>query len=238
MLLFYVRHGHPTYTPNKLTSLGRRQAEAVGRRLALFGVDKIYASTSNRAMETAQPTCDMLLQEKTLLDYANENLAFRDFSMKLPDGRALWVFAHPEARKMFCDPEVLALGHEWYTHPFFQEFGYKKGVDRIRKENDAFFASLGYERIPGQGAFKAVAPNDDRVALFAHQGFGIAFLSDVLNIPYSQFSIHFDLSHSGLTVIEFPNEGEISIPRICTLSSDAHLYKEGLPTLYNFRFRY
>ena len=40
-----------------------------------------------------------------------------------------------------------------------------------------------------------------------------------------------------LTVVEFPEKDGISIPRICTLSSDAHLYKEGLPTKYNDRFR-
>ena len=56
MLLYYIRHGEPTYDPDELTPNGRRQAEAVGRRLARFGLDKIYCSTSNRALQTAQPT--------------------------------------------------------------------------------------------------------------------------------------------------------------------------------------
>ena len=41
MLLFYVRHGDPIYEPDQLTPLGEQQAEAVARRLALFGVDEI-----------------------------------------------------------------------------------------------------------------------------------------------------------------------------------------------------
>ena len=45
MLLFYVRHGDPIYEPDQLTPLGHRQAESVARRLALFGVDEVYAST-------------------------------------------------------------------------------------------------------------------------------------------------------------------------------------------------
>ena len=54
MILFYVRHGDPIYNPDQLTPLGHRQAESVAKRLALFGVDEIYASTSTRAMQTAQ----------------------------------------------------------------------------------------------------------------------------------------------------------------------------------------
>ena len=40
---------------------------------------------------------------------------------------------------------------------------------------------------------------------------------------------------SGMTVIEFKNEGGYAYPKILMLSSDAHLYKEGLPTGYNGR---
>jgi broad specificity phosphatase PhoE len=52
MLFFYVRHGDPTYNPDELTPLGHRQAEAVAKRLSLYGIDKIYSSTSNRAYLT------------------------------------------------------------------------------------------------------------------------------------------------------------------------------------------
>ena len=47
MLLFYIRHGDPIYNPDSLTPLGHRQAEAVAKRLALYGIDEIYASSSN-----------------------------------------------------------------------------------------------------------------------------------------------------------------------------------------------
>ena len=63
MLFFLIRHGDPIYNPDSLTPLGERQAEAVGKRLALYGVDKIFASTSKRAEQTAVPTCEMLKKE-------------------------------------------------------------------------------------------------------------------------------------------------------------------------------
>lgn len=63
MLLFYIRHGDPIYIPDSLTDLGKRQAEAVARRLSLYGVDRIYSSTSNRARLTAEPTAQILKLE-------------------------------------------------------------------------------------------------------------------------------------------------------------------------------
>ena len=62
MILYYVRHGDPIYDPNQLTPLGERQAEAVAKRLAVHGIDKIFASPSNRARQTAQPLCDLMKQ--------------------------------------------------------------------------------------------------------------------------------------------------------------------------------
>ena len=57
MLFFYIRHGDPIYTPDSLTPLGKRQAEAVAKRLCLYGVDKVFASSSTRESMTSDPTC-------------------------------------------------------------------------------------------------------------------------------------------------------------------------------------
>lgn len=233
MLLFYVRHGDPIYSPNQLTPLGQRQAEAIGKRLAIYGVDKIYASSSNRAMQTAQPTCEILKKDKEILDFCNEDLAWADFAPELPDGRKTWAFYHPDTRRLFVDPSVTALGLQWYEHPELKKYNFKKGLDRIQTELDALLLKHGYEHIPGTGTYKAVHPNDDRIALFAHQGFGMNFMSQLLDIPYPFYSTHFDLTHTGLTVIEFKDEGDGTvIPKVLTVSSDAHIYKEGLPTNY------
>ena len=55
MILYYIRHGEPIYDPDCLTELGHKQADAVSKRLALYGVDEIYSSTSIRARQTAEP---------------------------------------------------------------------------------------------------------------------------------------------------------------------------------------
>lgn len=238
MLLFYVRHGDPTYDPDCLTPLGHRQAEAVGRRLAAFGIDKVFASTSTRAMQTAQPACEMLKTEMTTLDFCHENHAWADLALDLEDGRRMWAFDIPKYRRMFIDEEVKRLGNCWYDHPWFADTRFKSGMERIIRESDDLLASLGYEHDHGANCFRAVRPNDDRIALFAHAGFGLAFLSNVLDIPYPSVCVHFDMCHTGMTVIEFAEYGGICIPRVLTLSGDGHLCMAGMPTNYNNRVRF
>ncbi len=236
MLLYYIRHGDPIYSPDSLTPLGERQSEAIAKRLSQHGIDKIYASTSNRAQLTAKPTCEMLKIDMELLDFANEGHAWRELGMWVDKEktRTNWLIDIPEIRHFLCNPEVISLGHNWYEHPKFAEYDFKKGIDRIRNASDELFTKHGYEHIPGTGMYKAVRPNDDRIALFAHAGFGLVFISCLLDIPYPQFATHFDMQHSGLTVINFGDSIEgYSIPRVLTYSNDAHIYREGLPGSYN-----
>jgi len=234
MLLFYVRHGDPIYQPDSLTPLGRRQAEAVARRLALYGVDRIFSSTSDRAVQTAQPTCEILKKELTQLDFAHEKHVFDELSVIREDGLRTWAFMCKRTRAIFSSAEVRAMGEKWTEHPMLAEYHFEKGIQRVRRETDVFLASLGYERVPGAGAYRVVRSNDERVALFAHQGFGLAFLSCVLEIPYPVMSMHFDMSHTGMTAIHFREEDDgFARPCILTLSNDSHLYRDGLPTKYN-----
>ena len=60
MIFYYVRHGDPIYDPDSLTDLGHKQAAALAKRFALYGLDEVYSSPSTRAMQTAQPTCEAL----------------------------------------------------------------------------------------------------------------------------------------------------------------------------------
>ena len=93
MLFFYVRHGDPIYVPNSLTPLGERQAEAVAKRLALYGIDKIYSSPSNRAVMTARPTCEILKQEAELIDFTDESIVWKNLTVTAEDGKPQWLFA-------------------------------------------------------------------------------------------------------------------------------------------------
>lgn len=229
MIFFYLRHGDPIYDPDSLAPLGIRQAEALGKRLARYGLDKIYCSTSNRAIMTAQPTCEMLKLEPELLEFAKETHTFRDFHVVLEDCRKQFIFLNHDFIDLCHEKDVRDLGFGWYDHPALEKTSCKAGMERIYEETDKFFAGLGYEHIRYTGKYKITKPNDQRVAMFAHAGFGLAFLSALLDIPYPVVCTQFDLSHSSMTVIHFEERDGYAIPKLITLSSDSHLYHEGLP---------
>ena len=238
MLLFYIRHGDPTYDPDQLTPLGHRQAEAVAKRLSLIGVDKIYSSTSNRAVQTATPTCEMLKKELTKLDFMNESHPWQAMTYISSNGRRGWIPDNAEPLHILLSHEMKQYGERWYEHPKFKSYAYKEYLDKTDADIDALLASHGYAHDRERRIYTAEKPTDERIAIFAHAGFGSVFLSSLLDIPYSEFSIHYDMSHTGMTVVEFRERGGVYIPKILTFSSDSHIYKEGLPTAYNNGIRF
>ena len=233
MLLFYLRHGDPIYDPDSLTPLGQRQAEALGRRLAQLGVDEIYASSSNRAQLTAKPLCEMLNKEMTILDWTNEKYTWAQLTAPYGEGRIHWVFQHPDYVPILASEAVRQLGRAWYTHPAFAGTTFGEGIQRVQRETDAWLAGFGYRHDLDKNMYESAGGNEKRVALFAHQGFSTAFMSCLLDVPYPQYSIHFDMQHTGMTVIHFPEEAGWVVPKALQVSSDAHLYRAGLPTTYN-----
>lgn len=230
MILYYVRHGDPIYHPDSLTQLGQLQAAAAAKRLARYGMDRIYSSTSNRAIQTAQPLCDLLKQEPILLDWANEEGIVQDTIIHYADGSRKWCWMDPEIRSIFRSKQVYDLGRSWYDHPAFRNRNFARGMEQIQQEADAFMLSLGYRHDLQNNCYHALQPQCERIALFAHEGFGAVFLSCVLDIPYPIFSTHFRMTHSGITAIAFEEQDGVVVPQVLCYSNDSHIYADGLPT--------
>lgn len=237
MLLFYIRHGDPIYNPDSLTPLGQRQAEALAKRLSLHGLDEIYVSSSERAAATARPTCEMLKIGPTVLDWTNEKYAWQQLACEDSNGHRSWLFQQSGFAEDLASPQVRALGPEWYDHPCFAAHPeFKEGILRIQSKADEWLEGFGYCHIHDKNMYLNTQHNEKRIALFAHQGFGLAFLSCVLDVPYPVFSTHFDLSHSSMTVIQFSETEGLCVPRAIQVSNDSHIYREGLPTKYDNRY--
>ena len=233
MLFFYIRHGDPIYNPDSLTPKGHRQAEALAKRFGLYGLDRIYTSDSTRAVLTAKPTCELLSLPHTECPWANENRPWERMCVFDERGIREYVFDDPEARKLLVSDEIRRLGDRWGEHPALTSFA--QCLEDIRRDVAAFTESLGYRLDRERHVYIPVAPTEERVALFAHQAFGMAFMSCLLDIPYPLYATHFDMTHSGLTAVEFREQNGVVIPRVLTLSNDSHLYGEGLPTKYQNR---
>ena len=236
MLFYYIRHGEPLGVPDySLTPLGREQAKALAKRLCLFGIDRVFASPTLRTMQTARPICDLLGKEITPCDWADEGIVWNEFTVPHPKYEHTWAFFDPKYLEIFSSPEVRALGERWYEHPELAGLNFKAGVERVNAAVDEFFLSLGFRHDRENARYEVVGEhlNRDRVALFAHQGFGMSFFSSMLDIPYPMFCTHFDFSHSSMSVINFEPRGKYVYPHVLQTANDSHLYREGIITGYH-----
>ena len=232
MILYYVRHGDPIYDPDSLTELGKKQAAALAKRFSLYGLDEIYSSPSNRARQTAQPTCEALGLQMKICDWADEAKAGAEMGITDKEGRWTWGFADREMADKFNAPSVRALDKEWYKHEYFKEYPFGMGVERVNAAVDEWLLSLGYKHDRENCRYEKVGSSPQRVALFAHHGASMLIMSAILDIPYPLFATRTNIGHTGVSVISFGDEGNI-YPQIFQYSNDSHLYKEDLLTGYN-----
>lgn len=233
MLLYIVRHGDPIYNPDSLTPKGHLQAKALAKRFAIHGLDRIYSSPLIRAQQTARPTCDILGLEMQIEEWTSENLAAGSFFVNRScDGKRGWIF-HQNPTILKNDASH-ALVDNWYEADCFKEYDndFKGGYERIQKEYDKFIERHGYKR---EGAiYQIIRPNDEKIAVFCHQGFGVTWLSHLLGIPPQLFWTSFDFSHSGVTVLNFQNyENGITSPICLQVSDLSHIFADRLPFKYN-----
>ena len=234
MLLYVIRHGDPIYNPDSLTPRGHLQAKALAKRFARHGLDRIYSSPLIRAQQTAQPTCDILGKEMQIEEWTSERLAGERFCVQYEEGRWRWNFDQHVAN-LKNDDSLKYKAYKWNeceaftSHP---ERDLKAGYEAMKAESDEFLARHGYER---QGAvYKITKPSDERIAVFCHQGFGLAWLSHLLSIPPHLFWSSFDISHTGVTVLHFKNyENGITAPKCIQMDDLSHIFAEGLEFKYN-----
>ena len=236
MLLYIIRHGDPIYEPDSLTELGHRQAEALPRRFKELGFDKIFVSPMIRAQQTAAPTCRELNMEAEVVDFLSEQALFSKMSMPLPSDqdpsyiKYRWCF-HQQTTN-YRTAESYHMTDNWHTLPAFSNCTtIKPAYDDFIARSDEFLARLGYVREGDH--YKIENPPFERVAVFCHQGVGLTWLAHMLSIPPHVIWGAFDITHTGITVLDFKNyENGITLPICLCLSDTSHLYEGGLPMKY------
>ena len=236
MLLYIIRHGDPIYDPDSLTELGHRQAEALVPRLAPLGFDKIFVSPMIRAQQTAAPTCLELKVEPEIREFLSEGDLFSKMSIPLPDDydeqkiRTRWCF-HQQTTN-YRTAESYHMTDDWHTLPAWNECKtLKPAYDEFIKKSDDFLSELGYVREGDH--YKIENPPYERVAVFCHQGVGLTWLSHMLSIPPHVIWGAFDITHTGITVLNFKNyENGITLPLCLCMSDTSHLFAGDLPMKY------
>ena len=188
-----------------------------------------------RAIETAGYTADALKLAVEGVDFAREDLIGEEFGI-VRNGKWTWCFWDNETIEAFKTEEVKTLGEKWYDNRVFEGTDYKNGITRVRKATIEFMKKLGYSFNEKTGYYKAEKHVYNRVALFSHGGFSMAFTSCLLNIPYPEFCIRFQhIGASAVTVFKIADEGDDIIPQIYQYGNDSHLYKENLLEHFDIR---
>lgn len=218
MRLYIIRHGDPDYEKGTITEHGHKEAEALSKRLASYGIDKIYSSPMNRAIHTMDYTKNLLKIEPTVHDWMEE-LQWVDKNTGSP-----WNVPGEIILNQGSFPS-----HEnWHHLSEYKGLDLKDKFETLKMNSDNFIEGLGYKR-DGQ-KYKCLQHNEDSIAIFCHGGFGLAWLSHLLNIPLTLVWAGFWLAPSSVTTVIFEKRSEdYAVPRCLGLGDTSHLYEAGLP---------
>lgn len=224
MRLYLIRHADPDYANNTITPYGHKEAEALAVRLAQEDLTRLYSSPMGRAQDTMRYTADLLPgQVPVTLDWTAE---YGGTSTETDEwGRiAIWDLPGEVIRGQAKHPGY----DDWQDLPYVASTPMTELFDATRAASDAFFARHGYERDGGR--YRCVAPNSERIAVFCHGGFGLAWLSHLLEIPLPLMWSGFWLPPSSVTTLLMEQRSDNwAVPRCVGLGDVSHLYAAGLP---------
>ena len=229
MLLYIVRHGDPVYVTDSLTERGKRQAEAVGKRIYDSQIDRIFSSPMGRALETAEPACRLLGLECNIEEWTHEIGDER--LTPFTDGK-LKSITNVQNTYYLENGNIDLNYNEAFTCTGINESNIKSAVDFIEKHGNEFLERLGYKK--ENGVYKILRNNEEKVALFCHSAFARAWLSVLLHIPFHIMWSSFSYTHTGVTVLEFKNNPNgITAPRCLCFSDMSHLYAQNEDMIYD-----
>ncbi len=218
MKIVFVRHGHPDYVNDCLTDLGHEQAAKAALRLKDEGISEIYSSPFGRAYETALHTAELLSKDVTKIDF------MREIKWGSSDGKEIYRDGHPWDTSLYA----VSLGHSlmdesWTkTAPFSNNVVFSE-IERVARESDEWFESLGYRR---EGSNYRVIGDDTEktIALFCHGGSSSALFSHLLNLPFFYLCRTICPDFTSITVISLSDEkGSLTAPMIEYANDSRHI---------------
>ncbi|HHY81172.1 MAG TPA: histidine phosphatase family protein [Clostridiales bacterium] len=211
MELFIIRHGDPDYANDTLTEKGWEQAKRLSERMMMIKPDKIYSSPMGRAKDTAKPTCEKLGMTYNVEEWMAESMDY----MHDP------VIIKGEIPECSWETNFL------YGVQNFRDFSSENRqhtLDRLPICSDDFLSRHGYIR---HGlVYKAKEPNDDKIAVFCHGGFGGAWIAHLLSLPPAIGRLLFALETASVTKFVFQETANgYAYPKCIYLNSVIHLLK-------------
>ncbi|NBD27141.1 histidine phosphatase family protein [Paenibacillus glycinis] len=223
MKILLIRHAEPDYPNRTITAPGHLEAQALAEKLAGTRIDRIYCSPLGRAQHTMRYTADALGMTPTTLPWTAE---LDGWYITEPSGQSTvaWNVDHTWVREHRPYPS----SSDWHERAPFDHPSFKEKFRQLQDSSDAFFRSLGYERDGGR--YRSASPNRETIAVFCHLGFGLAWLSHLLELPLSMVWSGFWIAPSSVTTVVMEERAHgWAAPRCYGVGDIGHLYRAGLP---------
>lgn len=183
MKIYYFRHGEPNYELDCLTSNGIQQAEELSLKFKDINFEYVFSSPLGRAVQT----CKIATKNDkkiNIIDFASESYAWQHFS-NIVNGRRLWIYYRDEFKDFFkshIDDE------NWYENELFDTKNILEGINYINSSVDDWLNTFGIKHNRKLKEYE-VKNSNLNVAVFAHGGFQLMFLSSLLDLPIPNLSV-------------------------------------------------
>lgn len=230
MKLLIIRHAEPDYSIDNLTPIGKIEAELLSQRLVNMDIKEFYISPLGRAQATAAPTLEKLGRSGITLDW------LREFPATVVRGGETapsccwdWLPAEWTKDADFYDRD------KWITKSPFAEAGVAEAYKRVTEGFDELLAKLGYVREGGY--YRAVAANNDTIALVCHFGLSSILIAHLLGVSPMTIWHGFCAAPSSVTTINTEERRDgIASFRIASYGDVTHLISNGRSPSFAARF--
>ncbi len=224
MRLYIIRHAEPDYEHNTITKRGHKEAKALAKRLRTEGLTRLYSSPLGRALHTAEYTAKTTGLKVQVQDWTRELSELKMGPIPPWEPLIAWDLPGEIIRK-----KRKYLAHEtWHRLPHWKPKHFRSAVKGVNKNSDAFLKRHGYRRDGGR--YEVLKGNKERIAVFCHGGFGLTWLSHLLEIPLPLMWSGFWMAPSSVTTVLFDMRSEKwAVPRCIGFCDVSHLRLEGLP---------
>jgi probable phosphoglycerate mutase len=219
MRLYIIRHADPDYETDSIDENGHLAARTLADYLASQNIAEIYSSPLGRAIETAQYTAEKLgvsVIQQTWLQELTQ--------LWIPElDQTLWDL--PGSR--YRSDEFLCQLSAWNTVPPLNHPRLAAALASLRQQSDEFLAKQGFVR--NGSVYNMMEPNEKQIAVFCHLGFGLTWLSHLLEIPLPLVWAGFYLYPTSITTILFEQRPDgIAVPRCLGLGDISHLIAQNI----------
>ncbi len=215
--IVFVRHGHPNYQEDRLTDLGRLQAEAAAIRVRNEGISRVFSSQMGRSVETARHIAAPLGLEVEQLEF------MRELRWGSVDDEPLFQNGQP----WFTVDDMVEKGQSlvsanWETEAPFRRSKVVASAREKGLEFDRLLLGFGLER---EGEFYRVRETQERTfAMVSHAGASGAVLAHLFNLPFPLVCKTMSPNFTAVTVVRFEGQQDgLVSPKIELLNDARHI---------------